>query len=109
STLAFHAAFDAAGFTQIGLAVPYTADITDQIGKVYAEHGVSVVSEAHLSQSDNTKVGRNSYETLRQLLRDADSPEAQCIAVVCTNVAATPLVEEMEAELGKPIIDSIAV
>jgi hypothetical protein len=53
--------------------------------------------------------GNNPFDVIRQLLRDADSPQAECIAVVCTNLAATSLVEEMERELGKPIIDSIAV
>lgn len=109
STLALHAAFRRFGFRRIALAVPYTADLTEQIGKVYGRHGFEIVSEAHLGQSINIDVGNNAFGTIRQLLRDANSPDADCIAVVCTNLAATPLVEEMERELGKPIIDSIAV
>jgi maleate isomerase len=36
----------------------------------------------------------------------AEGPDA--IAVVCTNLRAGPLVAALEAELGIPIIDSIA-
>ncbi len=36
-------------------------------------------------------------------------PNSQGIAVVCTNVPATPLVDELERSLGIPIFDSIAV
>lgn len=109
STLAFFEAFRRGGFKRIALAVPYTSDLTAQIGKVYADHGVSVASSACLEQSVNIDVGNNPSAIIRDVLRRADSPEAECIAVVCTNFAATPLVEEMEKELGKPIIDSIAV
>jgi maleate isomerase len=109
STLAFHEVFRRCGFTRVALAVPYTADLTAQISKVYARHGFETVSEAHLGQSVNIETGNNTFDAIRQLLRDADSPEADCIAVVCTNLAATSVVEEMERELGKPIIDSIAV
>lgn len=109
STLAFFDVFRRLGFRRIGLAVPYTSDLTAQIGKVYGDNGVSVVGSACLEQSVNIDVGNNPFDTIRDVLRRADSPEAECIAVVCTNFAATPLVDEMEKELGKPIIDSIAV
>ncbi|WP_142847166.1 Asp/Glu/hydantoin racemase [Telmatospirillum sp. J64-1] len=109
STLAFHESFKHFGFTKIGMAVPYTQDLTQQIVQVYRKAGIETVSQACLGQSVNTEVGNNDFEAVRQVLRDADSPEAECIAVVCTNFPATSLVEEMERELGKPIIDSIAV
>lgn len=109
STLAFHDVFRAQGFTRIGLAVPYVEDLTQRIEKVYADEGYPVVSRAYLGKSVNVEVGNTPLDAVRQVLRDADSPEAQCIAVVCTNFPATSLVEEMEQELGKPIIDSIAV
>lgn len=109
STLAFLEAFEEIGARRIALAVPYVADLTARIGEVYATRGVEVVSEAHLGQYVNHDIGHNPLDAVRRCLREADSPDAECIAVVCTNFPATLLVEEMEAELGKPILDSIAV
>jgi maleate isomerase len=109
STLAFLEAFGAMGASRIALAVPYVRELTERIGEVYATHGIEVVSQAHLGQSINHDIGNNTLDVIRQVLRDADSPEAQCIAVVCTNFPATLVLDEMEQELGKPIIDSIAV
>lgn len=109
STLSFHAAFRHFGFRNIALAVPYTAEVTNQIGNVYAGRGFNVVSEAHLGQSVNAEFAANSSDAIRRLLGQADTPAAECIAVVCTNLPATTLVEEMERELKKPILDSIAV
>jgi len=109
ATLAFHAAFQQFGFRKIALAVPYTREVTEQIARVYAQRGIQVVSSAHLGQSVNAEFADNGPDAIRALLRDADSDAAECIAVVCTNFPATPLVDEMERELRKPILDSIAV
>lgn len=109
STLAFFEAFREMGVRRIALAVPYVADLTQRIAEVYSAEGVEVVSEAHLGQYINHDIGNNSIDAVRACLRESDSPDAECIAVVCTNFPATLVVEEMEAELGKPIIDSIAV
>jgi maleate isomerase len=108
STLAIHDALREFGATRISLAVPYTADVTQRIAEVYRQCGFEVVSEAHLDQSINIDVANNSLERVRQLIRDSDSAGAECIAVVCTNLAATGLVDEIERELKKPIVDSIA-
>jgi maleate isomerase len=109
STLAFLEAFRVMGVSRIGLAVPYVRELTDRIGLVYGRLGVEVVSKADLGQSVNHDIGNNSLDVIRQVVRDADSPEADCIAVVCTNFPATLVLDEMERELGKPIVDSIAV
>jgi maleate isomerase len=91
------------------LAVPYKGDLTREIAKVYGQHGFEIPSESHLDQTVNTDIGSNPRERIRQLLRDSVSKGVEAIAVVCTNLAGTPLVDEMERELGIPIIDSIAV
>jgi maleate isomerase len=109
STLAFTEVFRRFGMKRIALAVPYTQDLTERIANVYEARGLRVVAQAHLGQTINLDIGRNSADTIARLLREANVAEADCIAVVCTNLAATPLVEHMEAEIGKPIIDSIAV
>lgn len=108
STLAIHEILKSMGVKRIGLAVPYVTDLTKRIIEVYGEHSIEVVSEAHLGEAVNLAIGSFTPEQIKQCLRDSDSPTAECIAVVCTNFAATPLLEEMEKELGKPIIDSTA-
>lgn len=109
STLAFETVVRQFGFERVALAVPYVTDLTERIREVYASRGLNVVGEAHLGQTINIEIGRNAAPTIRRLLRDAARFDADCIAVVCTNLAAAPLVEEMEVELGVPILDSVAV
>lgn len=109
STIAFYKAFREKGWKTVALAVPYTEDITKQIAAEYTKQGFPVVGTAHLGIRENVEIGATGPEPIRALLREAAESKPDCIAVVCTNFNATDLVEEMEAELGIPIVDSIVV
>lgn len=109
TTIAFYKTFREYDWKRIALAVPYTPDITEQIGTEYARQGFEVVGAASLGRRENIEIGATEPEPIRALLREAAKSKPDCIAVVCTNFNATELVEEMEAELGIPIVDSIAI
>ena len=91
-----------------GLAVPYTADVAARMADVFAEADLEVAAVGHGSITKGTDMARMTDDDVRGLLRTANAPGAECIALVCTGVAGAHLVHEMEAELGKPIIDSVA-
>lgn len=97
------------GIRKFGLAVPYVEAPTQKAIETYEREGFQVVRQARLNETVNINIGNTSLERIRQLLRDADSPDAECIVVACTNLPAALVLDEMEAELGKPIFDSIAV
>jgi maleate isomerase len=109
STIALYNAFWAAGCKSVGLALPYVEDIGQGIEREYARQGFSVTGSASLGLLANVDIGAAGPEAIRGVLRSAAQNKPDCIAVVCTNFKATELVEEMEAELGIPIFDSIAV
>jgi maleate isomerase len=97
------------GIKRFALAVPYVEEPTRKIIETYGNEGFSVVNTARLDQINNVVIGNTPFERIKQLLRDANSPDAECVVVACTNLPATAVVDEMEAELGKPVFDSIAV
>ncbi|MEN6543902.1 Asp/Glu/hydantoin racemase [Parvibaculum sp.] len=109
TTIAFYKTFRENNWRRIALAVPYTPDITEQIGVEYARQGFDVVGAASLGLRENIQIGGTDAEPIRKLLREAARSEPDCIAVVCTNFNATEIVDEMETELGVPIVDSIAI
>lgn len=109
STLAQLDLFAHYGIRRFGLAVPYLTDVTERAIATYHGAGYEAVSHANLGLTRNTDFAAVPLDRIRQLIRAADSPEAECIAVVCTNFPAALVVEEMERELGKPIFDSVAV
>ena len=109
STIAFYETFESFGWNRIALALPYADDVTRGIVAEYGRQGFAVTAAPHLGLRDNVDVGAAEPDAIRRILREAAASKPDCIAVVCTNFNATELVEEMEAELGVPIVDSIAI
>ncbi|HEX5145460.1 MAG TPA: hypothetical protein VFV85_00450 [Conexibacter sp.] len=109
TTLAIVEAVRASGLGRIAIATPYTADVNERIVATYAAAGVEVVASAGLGIVDGAEMAYPGMDEMRALLRAADHPDAQAIAVVCTGMPAAVLADELERELGKPLLDSIAV
>ena len=69
--------------------------------KIYKKADCEVVNFAN-NVTANHEFTEVPMDRIRRLLRDADSPQAECVVVVCTNLAAALVVEEgMEQELGR--------
>jgi maleate isomerase len=108
-TLAQFEAFRAHGVRRYALAVPYLAEVRDAIVEVYGGAGFACVNSAHLGISTNFAFAEVDLDTLKDLVRRADHPDAEAVVVICTNLAAARVVEELEQELGKSIHDSLVV
>jgi maleate isomerase len=108
-TLAQIEAFRAHGVRRYALAVPYLAEVRDAIIQVYGAAGYTCVASAHLGISTNFAFAEVDLDTLRDLVRRADHSDAEAVVVVCTNLAAARVVEELEQALGKPVHDSLVV
>jgi maleate isomerase len=107
SSLALLEAFQTLGAYRIGLAVPYTADVTGRIVSRYAAEGVEVVSERHLDITANIEFDRIPPAVVARTIRAVAAPPAEAVAIVCTNVRAAPLAADLELELGIPVVDSV--
>lgn len=107
STLALLDAYRAFGVRRLGLAVPYTEDVAQQIAETYVGQGVSVVSQQYLGLTDNLAFGRTAPERIRTLITDAARGDVHAVAVVCTNVHGAVHAAPLEHELGIPVFDSV--
>jgi maleate isomerase len=111
STLALLDAMRAYGVTRLGLAVPYTDDVTARIAAVYQDAGVEVVASAALGLTENAAFADVTGEQVDELIAAASaSPDGgvHAVAVVCTNVFGAGRVAGAEARLGIPVLDSIS-
>ncbi|MEA3111218.1 MAG: maleate isomerase [Caballeronia sp.] len=97
------------GIKHFGLATPYAEATTRNITNAYEAEGLTAVKSARLDETDSIRIADVAFERIKQLLRQADSSQAECIVVAGANLPATVVIDEMEAELGKPIFDSISV
>jgi maleate isomerase len=96
------------GENRIGLVTPYTDDVQGAILRGFAREGVEVIAERHLGLRDNFSFSEVSPATLTAMVAEIAAARPDAIAVFCTNLAAAPLVDVLEAHHGLPIHDSVA-
>jgi maleate isomerase len=107
--LAQYEVFARFGIRTFGLAVPYTDDVTAKSVETFREAGYDAVSHANIGLTVGRDMAYVPFAEIRDLIRAADAPDAECVIVVCTGLPAAFVVEEMEQELGKPVFDSVLV
>jgi maleate isomerase len=108
SVLALNEIFTLTGVKRFGLVTPYLDDVQAAIVRNYARSGFECVTERHLRLRDNFSFSEVSADEIRAMVRDAAKAKPDAITIFCTNLRGAPLVEELEAETGIPIYDSIA-
>jgi maleate isomerase len=107
--LAQYDVFETRGIRKFGLAVPYTDDVRDRSIETFQEAGYEAVSYANLGLTSGRHMAYVPFDEIKRLIQAADSPDAECVVVICTGLPAAFVVEQMEHELGKPIFDSVLV
>lgn len=107
STLALLDAFDALDANRIAFVTPYQDDVQAKILDNFGA-GHEIVAERHLGLRDNFSFSEVAPETLAGLIRDVARSAPDAIAVFCTNLRAAQLAEDLERELGIPIVDTVA-
>ncbi len=96
------------GITRLALVTPYTADVQQRIVENYRAIGIDVVAERHLGIRVNHDFALVEPERLRGLMREVAVERPQAITTFCTNLHAARLAEEVEAELGIPLLDTVS-
>lgn len=109
SILSFNAAMAAIGLRRLGLVTPYTSDVQQAIIRTYADSGIEVISEAHAARRDNHSFAEITSGQVKDMCRHVAAARPDAIAIVCTNMQGARLVAALEAELGIPVLDSVAV
>jgi len=107
--LAYAEIFRRTGIRRIGLVTPYLGDVQARIIQNFAGQGVACPAERHAGVSENFAFAEIAPEAIAGMVRAVAAERPDTIAIVCTNMAGAPLVAALEAELGIPVYDSIAV
>lgn len=108
SVLALNEIFTLAGVERFALVTPYRDDVQAAIVRNYAASGFRCVAERHLRLQDNFSFSEVGADEIRRMVREVALERPQAITIFCTNLRGAPLVEELEAETGIPIYDTIA-
>jgi maleate isomerase len=97
------------GWRRIGLVTPYTADVQARIATVWGGQGLAIVAERHLGIADNFSFGTVSEVEIERMVRAVVAESVDAVAIVCTNLRGAEVARRLEAELDRPILDSVVV
>lgn len=99
-------ALDALGAERIGVVTPYVEELDERERDYLAAAGFDVDSIHGRGIEDNTEIGAlrpaDAYRQVREVL-DADQ---DAVFVSCTNYRAIGAIEDLEADLGVPVVTS---
>ncbi|MGE0258755.1 MAG: aspartate/glutamate racemase family protein [Alphaproteobacteria bacterium] len=92
------------GVRRIAYGAPYSAETTAQ-GRSHLEaHGFTVVQGQNLAGVTN--IYDETAERAYRLARSIDTPEAEAVFLTGTGMPTLPVLDMLEADLGKPVISS---
>ena len=108
SVLALNEILAMTGTKKLGLATPYVPDVQARIIANYATQGIDIPAEQHLGISVNFDFAEVTEDTLRGMIRQVAQARPEAITTFCTNLRAAQLAEELEAETGIPLYDTVS-
>jgi maleate isomerase len=108
SVLALFEVLRKAGLNRIGLVTPYVDRVQELIVETFAAEGLTVADERHLGLCENFSFAQVRAREIAEMIRNVAATRPQAVLVLCTNLRAAPLVADLEAEIGLPILDSVA-
>lgn len=103
-------ALKALGMKRIAVATPYLQAVNEEEKEYLERRGfdVSRILGLEMGHSDTERklIGRQPPGIAYRIAREAYTPDVDGIFISCTNFATLPIIEQLETELGKPVVTS---
>jgi len=103
ATLAALRALDA---RRLVLISPYVRETHQHEIDFLTEAGLEIAAERNLGLANSAAYSSAPPDLWREVLRDMRTDGADAYFVSCANIAAIHVLDDMEAELGRPVITS---
>lgn len=101
-------AFDALDLESLVITTPYITDLNRREERFLEEAGYDVVDIEGLGLEDNQAIGDQRPEVAYRRARglDHDDDAVDGVFVSCTNYRTFEAIEQLEADIGKPVVTS---
>ena len=109
AVIAINQRMERIGARRIGLVTPYVEAIETRIVANYRDLGIEVVSAVRRDLTENTAFAEIEPGEIVAMAREAARAPIDAILILCTNLAGSSVVRQLERELGVPVLDSVRV
>ncbi len=98
--------FRALGVRRISLLTAYLPQTTAPMADYFRAAGFDLVRVEGMGIADDRDIAMVPEPDLLAAARAADDPDAEAMFIACTALPVLPLIERIEAMLGKPVVSS---
>ena len=106
ATNSIFAACAALGMKRVTAISPYPEAVDAAEHRFFAAGGVETIAGAHLGISDGFRLAEPAPETILDLALGAWDPESDGLIIACLNFRSHPIIDALEARIGKPVVTS---
>jgi maleate isomerase len=94
------------GMQRVTAISPYPAEVDAAEHKFFAEGGIATIAGAHLGISDGFCLAEPEPEAILDLALGAWDPASDGVIIACLNFRSHPIIDALEARIGKPVVTS---
>ena len=95
------------GCKRIALLTPYVESVNQMLRQYIEQRGIGVPVMGSFNHENDNEVARISQASIRDAVRELmREPDVDGVFVSCTSLRVASIVEEMEAEFGRPVTSS---
>lgn len=110
TSTALLAALSELGARRVAVATPYVDELNDLEVRFLEAAGFEVTALRGLGIASDPEIARVPYARTRELVLEAVAAgDADAVFISCTNLPTLALLGQLEKELGRPVISSVAV
>lgn len=97
-------ALDLFGAKKISVLTPYRPVLDVEVEKFYNDHGFEIAKMHGFGVPVSTAAAEIPEDEIRRRLIELDGPDVDALVQAGTNLSATRIADELERELGKPVV-----
>jgi maleate isomerase len=106
ATDSIFAACRALGLKRVTAISPYTEAVDEAERRFFAAGGIETVAGAYLGITDGFRLAEPEPEAILDLALSAWDPRSDGLVAACLNFRTHPIIDALEARLGKPVVTS---
>ena len=100
------AAFKRLGARRISILTPYTEQVNHEVAELFQSEGFEVLNIAGFGFEDDTAMTFISPQDIVHAAKKVCDPQADLLFISCTALRASVVLDDIEAQLGKPVVSS---
>ncbi|MEM6624994.1 MAG: Asp/Glu/hydantoin racemase [Pseudomonadota bacterium] len=108
SVLALNEILTITGAKRIAFVTPYLDEIQSAINANYTSEGFEVITDRHLGDPGNYSFCEYGEDQILDMCRAVVVDKPDAISVFCTNFRGAGVAQQIEAETGIPVYDTVS-